>query len=449
MAKYAVGYYMSFLKSGRPVVNLGIIAVVAVALSVTELRAETLSDLLPDLLKNQNLIKAGISDVSAAHETALAARGGWYPSLDVTVTGGSERQNKPTATDNTNMVSREIDLSVTQRLWDGGATNSSIRSADLSHQQAEAVLNSTRSDLLLRAFSTYVNVIRSAEVLEYAVRSEENIKKQTELEDALVKLQSGYTADVLQAKVQLAGAQARRVRAEGELEIAKNAFRGIFLKEPGPVDSLIKPVLPVDLLPVDVDEAVERAIARNPSLLASNLTSQIAREATMLTQASSYSPTIDAIVDWKHKKDVSATAGYQQEVFGKVQLNFPFNLGFTAINTLKATHEAYSATSHRYIDTKINIEEATRNAWEQLKTAKSNAELLGNQASIATEFLTLARKERENGRRSLLDVLSGETTLINSSSDAASAEIDIAISVITLLNVMGELDEDALIKAGM
>ena len=81
-----------------------------------------------------------------------------------------------------------------------------------------------------------------------------------------------------------------------------------------------------------------------------------------------------------------------------------------------------------------------------MKTAKNNAELLGNQANIAAEFLEFARKERTLGRRSLLDVLSGETALINSSSDAASAEIDVAIAVFTLLDAMGELDEAALTR---
>ncbi|MBL6930896.1 MAG: TolC family protein, partial [Rhodospirillales bacterium] len=405
-----------------------------------------LSDLLPEFLDNHNLTRAAQADVSAAGETALAARGGWYPELSVTVTGGSERQNKPTGTDATNMVSREADFTVTQRLWDGDATNSAIRTANLSEQQAKAIYTTTRSSLLLRAFSAYANVIRAAEGLDFARRSEENIKKQTELEDALVKRGAGFSTDVLQAKVQLAGAQARRVRAEGGLAVAMNAYRGVFLKDPGPADSLVKPVLPVDLVPMDVEEAVRQALTNNAFLVANNLTSQIAMETVNATRASSYAPTIDGIVDWKHKKDVSATAGYQQEVFAKVQLSFPFNLGFTAINTLKATEDAHSAANYRYADARTSIEEATRNAWEQLKTAKSNAELLRNQANIAAEFLEFARKERTLGRRSLLDVLSGETALINSSSDAASAEIDIAIAVFTLLDAMGELDEEALTR---
>jgi adhesin transport system outer membrane protein len=40
------------------------------------------------------------------------------------------------------------------------------------------------------------------------------------------------------------------------------------------------------------------------------------------------------------------------------------------------------------------------------------------------------RKERRFGRRSLIDVLAGETALINASSDAASAENSIATSAL-------------------
>ena len=416
---------------------------VAVCLS-TSLQAETLPELLPEFLGNHNLIMAAKSDVTAAKETALAAKGGWYPALSVTVTGGSERQNKPTGTDPANMVSREADFTITQRLWDGGATNSAVRTANLSQLQSEAILTSTKSSLLLRGFTAYMNVIRAAEGLDYAKRSEANIKKQTELEDALVQRGAGLTTDVLQAKVQFAGAQARRVRAEGGLAVAKNAYRGVFLKNPGPADTLLKPKLPVDLVPATVEEAVKLAISNNAFLVANNITSEIAMEAVNATRASSYRPTIDGIVDWKHKKDVSATAGYQQEVFAKVQLSFPFNLGFTATNTLKATSKAHDAANYRYADAKTSIEEATRNAWEQLLTAKLNADMLGNQANIAAEFLVFARKERTLGRRSLLDVLGGETALINSSSDAASAEIDIAVASMTLLDAMGELNEEAL-----
>jgi len=53
--------------------------------------------------------------------------------------------------------------------------------------------------------------------------------------------------------------------------------------------------------------------------------------------------------------------------------------------------------------------------------------------------LRLARKERRLGRRSLLDVLSGETVEINASSDASSAENQVIVAAYTMLSIMGDL----------
>jgi outer membrane protein, adhesin transport system len=84
-----------------------------------------------------------------------------------------------------------------------------------------------------------------------------------------------------------------------------------------------------------------------------------------------------------------------------------------------------------------------RNAWEGLDTAKEKLDYLRTQSDISAEFLELARKERTLGTRSLIDVLAGETSLINASADAAAAETDVAVAVYKLLNAMGQLSVDA------
>jgi len=138
--------------------------------------AEPLSSLLPDFLINNNQYRAAQSDAEAASESVLTARGAFYPTLDVTGTYGNERQLKPDAAD-TSMTSREIDFIFTQRLWNFGATDATVNTARLQHEQTIAVLGTTRSSLLLRAFSVYMNVIRAAKSLTFALQSEENVKK--------------------------------------------------------------------------------------------------------------------------------------------------------------------------------------------------------------------------------------------------------------------------------
>ena len=70
----------------------------------------------------------------------------------------------------------------------------------------------------------------------------------------------------------------------------------------------------------------------------------------------------------------------------------------------------------------------------------SNADFLENQSNIASEFLTLARQERTLGQRSLIDVLSGETSLINAQAAADRARTDVDIATLTLMSVMGQLE---------
>ena len=90
------------------------------------------------------------------------------------------------------------------------------------------------------------------------------------------------------------------------------------------------------------------------------------------------------------------------------------------------------------------VEEQAKNTFEQFQIAQENAGFLENQANIAGEFLALAREERQLGRRSLIDVLSGETAEINARSDAETAKTQVAVSAYTLLFILGKLDIEAI-----
>ena len=131
-------------------------------------RAENLKELLLPLLKSHSLVKASEADLKAAEERVKETRGGWFPIATVTTHYGKERQNKPTGSDDTDLVTRQADISVTQLIWDFGATNSRIRTAKLSVQATDFTLESTKQDLILRAVLAYLNVDRTARVLTFA-----------------------------------------------------------------------------------------------------------------------------------------------------------------------------------------------------------------------------------------------------------------------------------------
>ncbi len=329
-------------------------------------------------------------------------------------------------------------------MWDFGATNGTIRAAKRTYDQAQATLSSTRQALILEDVTAHVNLIRANELVRFALMSEENVKRQTELEDARVQRGSGFSTDVLQAKTQLAGALARRVQSEGALQNARNRYRAVFYRDPGDLQSLVKPKPPIDMLPPSLDEAIEIAMASNPQLNAQLIAADIARETVNQTRATELFPTLNAVGTSTYKQDVQGTQGFKGEQLIKVELTYSLNLGMTQVNTLRAAKSTFSATEDRYGDARTQIEELARNAWQNFLTAKENAEALRNQANIANEFLELARKERQLGRRSLIDVLAGETALINANSDAVSAESDVVLAVFNLVSVMGFLELDVI-----
>lgn len=403
--------------------------------------AEGLETLLPYVIENHDRVRASKSSLAAARNRAREALGGWYPTLSQTANAGHETQENDGGADTRTGFS-EYDFSLTQLLWDFGSTNATIDKARLEVEAARFDLIETRQSLILEAITAYMNTIRSNAALGFAKESEGNIRKQTGLEEALVGLGSGFSTDVLQAKTQLAGAQARRAQSEGGLVNALNRFQAVYGRKPDSIEALSPVPYPAAFLPLSLTQATDVALETNPSLKNAILDADIAKEDVRIARADNFAPKIEASAERKLKKNVGGTIGPKQESLAKVEMTFDFNLGFTAVNTLRASESDLSASTYTAADTRRTIEEQVSNAWQQLETAKQTASHLNNQANIAAAFLELARNERQLGRRSLIDVLSGETNLINAKSDALSAETDVLLAAYGLLAATGQLEYD-------
>ena len=102
-------------------------AIFFLALMLTPLNGVALEESLPELVryltKEHNLVRAAESEVSAARERARVALGDWFPAFDLSLGYGLEKQNKPTASPDTSLTTRDADFKITQLLWDFGKTD--------------------------------------------------------------------------------------------------------------------------------------------------------------------------------------------------------------------------------------------------------------------------------------------------------------------------------------
>lgn len=420
------------------------------------LSAAELPEVLDSLLKESPSIKAALGDERSAEkkarETLLRA---WTPNFEITGELGKQRYDSRTETrpgdapadnDFETVNSERLSVRATQTLFDFGRSNFQVREGRATARQSKAVTQSTRDGVLLDALTAHWSVVRSVRTLAYARQSEASVRNLTKLENSLVELGKGYESNVLQAKVQLASAEARRTRAEGALDIARARVSAVFgdLAEQVEFDTVMLPL--AELLPQSLEEAEMIALENNKQLKVGAHRSSAILNRARATTATEFLPKLQIVAEHGIKNDVDVALPGTKVEDNKVllQLQYNFNLGGAGKAAADSIKAEYDASTSRERETRELVLEQVAVAWRNLTVAKINRNTLGNQVRIAAKFLEMATKERKMGRRSLLDVLSAEVSLIDSLSDLAAVEADVATAGLTLLQAIGRLDVGAL-----
>lgn len=408
-------------------------------------QARTLDEILPLLLAKHERIKTVEAQVETAQFGVTQASAGWLPTLDVAAEAGTEHIKKAApGEDGKGRWRNTQSARASQLLYDFGETGGNVDLAEANLSTAEANLLLTRQSLILEGTRAYLNALRAYEKLSYARRSEERIKQQTGMEEALVERGAGLSSDVLQAKQQLAGAMALRVLVQGELVNAANRYKALFdeFVSEEDISEFVHPSVPLGRLPRTLDEAVNVALKDNPRLIAARRDLD-ASSARVDSAFSRFYPRFNAFGEIARKEEDAGQDGVREEYGVGVGVSWNlFNGGadYAAWRAAKAdVHRARFALR----DLDRSVEEQVRVAWENLNTFRANSDFLNNQANILGEFLDLAKKERKMGTRSLLDVLNAEVTYINAISAAVSADIDTMLAAYDLLASMGHLELDA------
>ncbi|MEI6985036.1 MAG: TolC family protein [Rhodospirillaceae bacterium] len=403
-------------------------------------RADDYHDSLERLVGEHKRVAAARADHGGAESAAAKAGSAWFPDLTATASAGHQRVALNNDATPTSMHTRELTFGLRQTLWDFGAINSAIEKAEIGVRLSSVTLSQVSRDLLLEGITAYINLERARRSLGYAENSVANIAKQTGMEESRVELGGGFSSDVLQAKSQLAGAEAKLSRSKGMMANAVNRFRAVFGRHPIDDDPQQKIPVPFDLLPGSLEDAVSLGRKHNTQLEILRLTAESSRAEIDRVRAAELGPNIHAIAQRKFDRNPDGLAADRVQNIIKVELTYQFNTGLGAFHAIDSAQHALVSAEAKYAEVYDIVEEQVRNAWSNLASAQDTARHLENQMRISGEFLRLAREERLQGRRSLIDVLSGETSLINAQSDAASADADVSIAAFTVLRATGLLD---------
>ena len=204
--------------------------------------------ILPKAIEIDESLKNARLTYDASVDDAKAARSVIYPKATLTATGQEQDDVKPDAA-NDQYTQRELKFEIKQSLYDFGENNASIETSDLQSQQKFLGINAARNAAILGAAQSYIGLKGAQSQLKIAIEAENNLKKQTGMQDFRVRRGAAVKAEVLQAKNALAGAVAARVMAQGNYELAANDFEIKFGFVPQNAE-LLKPInIPNSLIP--------------------------------------------------------------------------------------------------------------------------------------------------------------------------------------------------------
>ena len=401
--------------------------------------------MLKKLLTSDKKIMGAKVDLQAEIYRVRMEQGNWLPSVDVTMNKGFENITGTDPESNTNLSFSELDVSLTQTIWDFGATNVDIKKADLVLLEKELTLQQQLQESLVDGVEAFLEVKRSQVNLDFAQQSEFNIKRVTGLEEIILEEGAGLSSDVLEAKKQLASAQTKRLKAEGKMQKAINTFYRVFNYIPKNVATFENMDFAVlSHLPVSIDTAIAKALVDNLDIKLAKVDVSQAEQDSAAISSSAFFPKITGTLEKKWKNDVAGIIGAKGEFLGKVELTFPISLGLTSLSEYKASIKDEESAKLDLDVEHSDVDEKVKNAWQKLLTSTLTWQSLRNQAYLSAASLELVRQEKALGNRSQINVLSAETALINAQSDASSARIDILIDAFSLLALLGNVSLESL-----
>ena len=393
---------------------------------------------LTDLLENHNDIIAAGLETKRLELNSRVIRKSRFPNLALKSSYGREDQVKPNAR-NVLLNPRDLNLTLTMPIFDR-SLHHTVKQVRLSVEQGVLAQKTVIDRILLEGIAAQIGLSTSREVLELSRKSVQNIRNQTELESAKVEKGSGLTSDLLQAKTQLAGAQARETQAQSSFQLALNRYVAVFGNLPASNIGLHEIPVPISRIPTNLESAIKTAISQSAQLGLQKTAVEISRKGVELSRATSFLPKLNLTLESKYKKNFGGTRGFARDSVAKLELGYNFNTAGSAFDAYNGSTKALMAASKQYDQATILITEQVKNTWAQYEFAKANVQFLNNQAAISEEFLELARKEQALGSRTLLDVLAGETTYINAATDAFAAKGAVVQAAYTLLAIIGGLD---------
>ena len=415
-------------------------ALVAVSFAANGASAESLEDALAATYNNNPQVQAERANLRAVDEGVPQALAGWRPTVNFLASAGKQQQeNSPAAPPNSpaeqQLQPRILSLTVTQPVYNGGATIAQTAQAEDKIQAERAKLASIESTALFTATQAYFDVLRDLAVVQLDDNNIKVLSRQLEATSDQFRVGSVTRTDVAQAEARRAQAQAVH---DTDLGLLEND-RANFTRAVGhaPVD-LVQPTLrPV--LPATRSEALTLASTKNPTVISSQFNEVAARDNVAQVKAKLL-PTVQVVGNIGRSQEVTIASREQTNQSVVAQLVVPLYEAGTVWSQSRQAIELVGQAQGTTDDARRAAVQTATQSWETIQSARATTLSLQSTIRAATIALDGVTQQQQVGARTVLDVLNAQQELFADQLLLVRAQHDLNVAEFNLSQQIGRLN---------
>ncbi len=417
-----------------------LVAIIAFGMAPAAARADNLADALVGAYNTSGLLQQNRALLRAADEDVGVAVSALRPILDWTgrFTRFANRSQTAFGFSNPAGTTGFFGLTAQLLLYDGGSTRLGVQAAQETVLATRQKLLSIEQNILLRAVTAYMDVIRATEIVNLR---ENNVRVLgEELRAAQDRYEVGEVTrtDVALAESRQAAARTGLAQARGDLVNAKEEYFIAIGRHPRGALSLP----PFPRTPKSIAAAKKRALRNHPDLLTAQHQVSIG-EINVQRAEAALGPSARLTGDFGYTNTYNSN-NYNKTASVSLNLSQRLYQGGALASTVRKSMASRDGLRAALLTVQENVAQNASKAFVALQVAR--ASLRASEANIAAAQIAFdgIREEAKLGARTTLDVLDAEQELLNAKADRISAQSDRYIAAYALLATEGVLTAEHL-----
>ncbi|MEO0618193.1 MAG: TolC family outer membrane protein [Pseudomonadota bacterium] len=422
---------------------MSVLAAGIVALTPSDVRADTLYQALAAAYRHNPALLAQRRAVEAVDEGVSQARSGFRPRVVTTADVGHQdlrtRQaasvgGGPGAGDgSTQPAGYTIQLS--QNIFRGFQSVNGVRQAEANVLAQRETLRVTEQNTLFSVVTAYMDVLRDRAIIKLRRNNLRVLSRVLRATEERFSAGDVSRTDVAQAKARRASAVSALDLAIANVRTSEATYQQLVGRMPG---RLVQPSPPTRNVPDRLQTAIQRAVEESPAVL----------NAAFIEQAAAHNvdqitgellPSVDLEADYTRRFEPSEFTKRSEIATFMARLNMPLYQGGAVYSRIRQARRTREQRGQEIANQRRIARQNMIAAWSARRAAL--AQVRSDRVALEANQTALqgVRAEENVGQRSILDVLDAEQELLDAQVNAVITKRDLVVATYNVITAAGRM----------